>query len=56
MERFIKVEIFRKKVMFFEVLPFSRSYRNNRNFLYHLFGLPVVGFMSRESEKFTGIL
>ena len=26
-----------------------------RNFLYHLFGLLVPGFMSRESEKFTGI-
>ena len=51
-ERFIPVEIFRKKVIPFEVLPFSRSYRNDRNFLYQLFGLPV----SRESEKFTGIL
>ena len=28
----------------------------DRNFLYHLFGLPVPGFMSRESEKFTGLL
>ena len=56
MERFIPVEIFRKKVIPFEVLSFSRSYRNDRNFLYHLFGLPVPGFMSRESEKFTGIL
>ena len=45
-----------KKVIPFEVVPFSRSYRNNRNFLYHLFGLPVPGFMSRESEKFTSIL
>jgi len=52
MEQFIPVEIFRKKV----ILPFSRSYRNDRNFLYHLFGLPVPGFMSRESETFTGIL
>ena len=52
MERFIPVEVFRKKVIPFEVLPFFRSYRNDRNFLYHLFGLPV----SRESEKFTGIL
>ena len=25
-------------------------------FSYHLFGLPVPGFMSKESEKFTGIL
>ena len=56
MERFIPVEIFRKKVIPFEVLPFSRSYRNDQNFLYHLFGLPVQGFMSREVEKFTGIL
>ena len=55
-ERFIPVEIFRKKVIPFEVLPFSRSYRNDQNFLYHLFGLPVPGFMSREGEKFTGIL
>ena len=37
-------------------VPFSRSYRNDRNFLYHLFGLPVSGFMSRESENFFGIL
>ena len=55
-ERFIPVEFFRKKVASFEVLPFSRSYRNERNFLFHLFGLPVPGFMSSESEKFTGIL
>ena len=34
MERFIPVEIFRKKVILFEVLPFSRFYRNDRNFLY----------------------
>ena len=53
MERFIPVEIFREKVIPFEVLPFSRSYRNDRNFLYHLFGLPVPDFMSRESEKFV---
>ena len=46
MERFIPVEIFREKVIPFEVLPFSRFYRNNRNFLYHLFGLPVPGFKS----------
>ena len=52
MERFIPLEVFRKKVIPFEVLPFSRSYRNDRNFLYHLFGLPV----SREDEKFTSIL
>ena len=46
----------RKKVIPFEVLPFSRFYRNGRNFLYHLSGLLVPGFLSRESEKFTGIL
>ena len=38
------------------VLPFSRSYRDDGDFLYHLFGLLVLGFMSRESEKFTVIL
>ena len=42
-----------KKVIPFEVLPFSRFYRNDRNFLYHLFGLPGPGFKSKESEKFT---
>ena len=52
-ERFIPVEIFRKKVIPFEILPFSCFYRNDRNFLYHLFGLPLPCFMSRESEKFT---
>ena len=56
MERFIPVEIFRKKVIPFEVLPFSRFYRNDRNFLFHLFALLVPGFMSRESEKFTRVL
>ena len=56
MERFIPVEIFRKKVIPFEVLPLFRFYRNDPNFLYHLFGLLVPGFMSRESEKFSGIL
>ena len=55
MEQFIPVEILRKKVIPSEVLLFS-PYRNDQNFLYHLFGLPVPGFMSRESEKFTGIL
>ena len=55
MERFTPVEVFRKKVIPFEVLPFFRFSGNNRNFMYHLFGLLVPGFMSRESEKFTGI-
>ena len=46
-----------KKVIPFDVLPFFCFYRNDRNSLYHLFGLLAVpGFMSRESEKFTGIL
>ena len=40
-----------KKVIPFEVLPFSGFYRNDRNFLHHLFGLPVEGFKSREREK-----
>ena len=51
MERFIPVEIFREKVIPFEVLPFSHFYRKDRNFLYHLFGLPVPGFKLRESEN-----
>ena len=51
MERFIPVEIFRKKVIRFEVLPFSRFYRNDRNFLYHFFGFLVPGFLSRGSEN-----
>ena len=41
----------KKNVIPFEVLPFSRFYRNDRNFLYHLLGLPVPSFKSRESEK-----
>ena len=43
----------------FEVLPFFRFYRNDRNFLYHLFGLissKARLHVERESEKFTGIL
>ena len=44
-----------KKVVPFEVLPFPCYYRNDQNFLYHLFGLLVPRFMSRESENFTGI-
>ena len=57
MERFIPEEIFQnKKVIPFEGLLFSRFYRNDRNFLYHFSGLLVPGFMTRESEKFTGIL
>ena len=56
MERFLPVEIFRKKSNTFRGITFSRFYRNDRNFLYHLLGLLVPGFMSRESENFTDIL
>ena len=45
-----------KKIIPFDVLPFSRFCRNNRNILYHFFVLPVPGFKSRESHKFTCIL
>ena len=40
-----------KKEIPFEVLPFSRFYRNDRNFLYYFFGFLVPGFMSRGSEN-----
>ena len=57
MERFIPLEIFRTKSNTFRGIPFfSSCYQNNRNFLYHLFGLPVPGFKSRESEKVICIL
>ena len=63
MERFIPLTFCGKEVipfevlpLPFEVLPFSRFYQNDRKFLYDLSGLLVPGFMSRESEKFTGIL
>ena len=39
MERFIPMEISGKKVIPFDVLPFFCFYRNDRNSLYHLFGL-----------------
>ena len=54
-----KVEIFPQESNTFwgtAVLPFSCFYQNDWNFQYHLFGLLVPGFMSRESEKFTSIL
>ena len=48
---------FPEKINTFRGITFqSRSYRDDRDFLYHLFGLLVPGFMSGESEKFTGIL
>ena len=37
LERFIPEDIFRKKVIPFEVLPFSRFYREDGNSLYLLF-------------------
>ena len=50
MERLIPVEIFRKKVIPFEVLPCPRFHQNDRNFLYHLFGLQSV-LSEQESTK-----
>lgn len=52
------LECFRKRGYTFwaEVLPFSSFYRNNQNLTNHLFRLPVLGFLSRESEKFRSIL
>ena len=55
MERFIRFP--EKIVIPFEDITFFPFYRNERNFLYLiLFGLLVPAFMSKESEKFTGIL
>ena len=51
MEQFIEGEIFWKKVIPFDVLPFSPFYRDDRHFLYHLSGLLVLGFMSRLKAK-----
>lgn len=52
-----RLKCFRKRGYTFwaEILPFSSFYWNNRNLPYHLFGLPVLGFLSRESEKFRSI-
>lgn len=52
------LECFRKRgnIFWAEILPFSSFYRNNRNLPCHLFRLPVLGFLSRESEKFRSIL
>lgn len=55
MEQLISMEFFGKKKSK-EGITLFQFYQNDRNFLYHLFGLPVPGFMSREIEKFTGIL
>ena len=52
MERFIPVEVFLKKSNTFRaVLPVSRFYRNDGDFLYRLFGLLAPGFISRESKN-----
>ena len=63
MKRFIREENFPEKKEYlsryylFPILTENfLTEEEDRNFLYHLFGLPVPGFMSRESEKFTGIL
>ena len=57
MERFIPVEnVSEKKEYLWRYCLFHVRHREDRTFLYHLFGLPVPGFMSRKSEKFTGIL
>ena len=51
MERFIPVEIFRKKVIPLEVLPFSCFYRNEQNLLYHLIELLVQCASCRKKVK-----
>ena len=57
LERFIPVEIFRKKrytfqdITFFPFLPKRPKFSVHT----HLLGLLVPGFMSRESENFSGI-
>ena len=57
MEQLISLEfVFLKKKQGRYCITLSRFYQNDRNFLYHLFGVPVPGFMLREIEKFTGIL
>ena len=57
MERFIRVEIFRKKSNAFRGIPFSPFLLKRPQFVvYHLFGSLVPGFMPRKSENFAGIL
>ena len=51
MERFIPVEISRKKGIPFEVLPFSHFYGNDRHFLYHMFGLPSARLHVERKRK-----
>ena len=57
MERFIPVGIFRKKSNTLRVITFFPFLRKRPKFsVPYLSGLLVPGFMSRESEEFTGIL
>ena len=42
---------FKRKMRGRYCITLSRFYQNDRNFLYHLFGVPVPGFMLREIEK-----
>ena len=50
------VEIFRKKGNTFRGITLLPFFGNDQGFLYHLIGSLEPGFMSRESENFTGIL
>ena len=51
MGRFIPVEIFREKIIPFEVLPFSRFCRNNRNILYHFFCITSARLQVERKRK-----
>ena len=51
MERFIKVEIFQKKVIPFELLPFSCSYGNYRNFLYRYYHQMLLVIFGTENRN-----
>ena len=55
-ERFILVEISRKKYLlrYYRFPVFTET--TEIFVLYRSFGLPVLGFMSRERAKFAGIL
>ena len=56
-ERFISVEISRKKSKTFRSITFSPFLPKRTNgFLYYLSALPAPGFISRGNEKSTGIL
>ena len=58
LERFIPVEIFRKKRYTFQDITYLFPVFTETTEIfctYHLLGLLVPGFMSRESENFSGI-